>query len=96
MIPLFFLPDSTILSNFIPVPLLFLTLQYCPLLALAAIMTVNQQTSYFPTSHKDGLNIIVIGAGIAGLATARALREKHNVCIFEQSRMKTETGACIQ
>ena len=42
------------------------------------------------------LDIIVVGAGIAGLATARALREHHRVTVLESSRLKTETGAAIQ
>ncbi|PWY97381.1 FAD/NAD(P)-binding domain-containing protein [Testicularia cyperi] len=41
------------------------------------------------------LHVIVIGAGIAGLAAGRALREHHDVTILEQSRFKTETGAAI-
>ncbi|EPQ32127.1 uncharacterized protein PFL1_00324 [Pseudozyma flocculosa PF-1] len=41
------------------------------------------------------LKVTVVGAGIAGLATARALREHHDVVILETSRLKTETGAAI-
>jgi salicylate hydroxylase len=42
-----------------------------------------------------GLNIVVVGAGIAGLAAARGLREAHRVTVVEQSRFKNEIGAAI-
>ncbi|ORY86668.1 hypothetical protein BCR35DRAFT_302383 [Leucosporidium creatinivorum] len=42
----------------------------------------------------EKLNVVVVGAGIAGLAAATALRE-HNVTVLEQSRMKEEVGAAI-
>ncbi|GAA5945984.1 hypothetical protein JCM3775_003607 [Rhodotorula graminis] len=45
-------------------------------------------------SAADKLNVIVVGAGIAGLAAAVALRE-HNVVVLEQSRLKEEVGAAI-
>ncbi|GAA6037985.1 hypothetical protein JCM8097_009526 [Rhodosporidiobolus ruineniae] len=45
-------------------------------------------------SASEKLNIVVIGAGIAGLSSAIALRE-HNVVVLEQSRMKEEVGAAI-
>lgn len=40
------------------------------------------------------LAVIIVGAGIAGLAAARALRE-HDVLVLEQTRMKSEIGAAI-
>ena len=46
-------------------------------------------------SDSSGLRVIVVGAGIAGLAVARSLREKHRVTILEQSHMKNEVGAAI-
>ena len=46
-------------------------------------------------SESSGLKVIVVGAGIAGLAVARSLREKHHVTILEQSHMKNEVGAAI-
>ncbi|GAA5869814.1 hypothetical protein JCM8547_005850 [Rhodosporidiobolus lusitaniae] len=45
-------------------------------------------------SASPKLDIVVIGAGIAGLAAATSLRE-HNVVVLEQSRLKEEVGAAI-
>jgi salicylate hydroxylase len=47
-------------------------------------------------SQVKRLRVLVVGAGIAGLAVGRALREHHEVHIFEQSSFKTEVGAAIQ
>ena len=42
------------------------------------------------------LKILVVGAGIGGLAAATALRHQgHNVVLFEQSRFANELGAAI-
>ncbi|BGO99599.1 hypothetical protein RTG_01864 [Rhodotorula toruloides ATCC 204091] len=48
--------------------------------------------SFAPNTRK--LDVVVIGAGIAGLAAATALRH-HNVTVLEQSRLKEEIGAAI-
>jgi 2-polyprenyl-6-methoxyphenol hydroxylase-like FAD-dependent oxidoreductase len=47
-------------------------------------------------SNSVGLDIIVIGGGLAGLGAAIALRQKgHHVTIYEQSRFANEVGAAI-
>lgn len=38
------------------------------------------------------LNIIIIGSGLAGLAAARVLREKHRVTVYERHEPSTATG----
>ncbi|TKA50234.1 hypothetical protein B0A53_06334 [Rhodotorula sp. CCFEE 5036] len=47
-----------------------------------------------PNADSSQLDVVVIGAGIAGLAAATALRH-HNVTVLEQSRLKEEVGAAI-
>lgn len=42
-------------------------------------------------------NVIVVGAGLAGIATGIAMRASgHKVTVLEQSTMKSEVGAAIQ
>ncbi|OTB10815.1 hypothetical protein K445DRAFT_69572 [Daldinia sp. EC12] len=41
---------------------------------------------------KDQLRVIVVGSGLAGLATARVLREKCQVTVYEQSSPSPATG----
>src|SRR2546423_2673142 len=49
-----------------------------------------------PSKQEAPLNIIIVGAGIGGLATALGLRrEGHNVRIFEKSKFGNEVGAAI-
>ncbi|RWA04709.1 hypothetical protein EKO27_g10391 [Xylaria grammica] len=46
--------------------------------------------------HSTSLNVIIIGAGIGGLAAALFLRRQgHKVLILEQSRFASETGAAL-
>lgn len=50
------------------------------------------------TSHtaRTGLNVLIAGAGIGGLAAAIALRQRgHHVEVFEQSSFANEIGAAI-
>src|ERR1700754_2364170 len=47
-------------------------------------------------SQSEPLRIIVVGAGIAGLSTAIALRQAgHRVEVLEKSAFKSETGAAL-
>ncbi|KAH8760909.1 FAD binding domain protein [Hyaloscypha finlandica] len=46
--------------------------------------------------EKKGLKILIVGAGIGGLAAAIALRKQgHEVLIFEQSQFASELGAAV-
>ncbi|TKY90288.1 hypothetical protein EX895_000286 [Sporisorium graminicola] len=47
------------------------------------------------SQQQKKLRIAIVGAGIAGFAAARALREDHDVHIFESSSFKQELGAAI-
>ena len=40
----------------------------------------------------SGLRVIIVGAGLAGLATARILREHHHVTMFERAGPDNATG----
>jgi salicylate hydroxylase len=42
-----------------------------------------------------GLNVTIIGGGIAGALAARVLREQHNVTVLERSTDPAEVGAAI-
>lgn len=58
-------------------------------------MTTNGTVAHAP-SEPQPLKILIVGAGIGGLTAAIALRNQgHDVQIFEQSQLATETGAAI-
>lgn len=49
-----------------------------------------------PAKGLDALNVVIVGAGIAGLSAAIALRRGgHNITILERSSMTNEVGAAI-
>lgn len=59
---------------------------------------VNGTSHANGTSHvaRTGLNVLIVGAGIGGLAAAIALRQRgHHVEVFEQSSFANEIGAAI-
>lgn len=41
------------------------------------------------------LDVVIVGAGLAGLLAARVLREQHNVRVYERSSTPVEVGAAI-
>lgn len=43
-------------------------------------------------AHTTKLRVIIIGSGLAGLAAARVIREKHDVIIYEQAGPDAATG----
>jgi salicylate hydroxylase len=47
------------------------------------------------TSDPQGLNVAIIGGGLAGALTARVLREAHRVTIYERAKDVREPGAAI-
>jgi salicylate hydroxylase len=48
-----------------------------------------------PSAQHGSLHILIIGAGICGLACAAALRPYHRVTILERSKLNDEIGAAI-
>jgi 2-polyprenyl-6-methoxyphenol hydroxylase-like FAD-dependent oxidoreductase len=56
-------------------------------------MTITNGTH---TDKIRPLKVLIVGAGIGGLTAAIALRNQgHDIQIFEQSHLATETGAAI-
>ncbi|GAB1215855.1 hypothetical protein ATERTT37_005053 [Aspergillus terreus] len=64
---------------------------------LEFLKTLNKNGTAPPPTAKLKLDIIVVGAGLGGLATAIALQQSgHKVTIFEQTPELGEVGAGIQ
>jgi 2-polyprenyl-6-methoxyphenol hydroxylase-like FAD-dependent oxidoreductase len=59
-------------------------------------MTATEGTTSHASDDARPLKILIVGAGIGGLTAAIALRNQgHDIQIFEQSHLATETGAAI-
>lgn len=59
-------------------------------------MTATEGTTSHASDEARPLKILIVGAGIGGLTAAIALRNQgHDIQIFEQSHLATETGAAI-
>jgi salicylate hydroxylase len=57
---------------------------------LIKIYQVNQGMT-----ESERLKIAIVGGGLAGALSARVLREKHDVTIYERSKGASEVGAAI-
>lgn len=59
-------------------------------------MTTTTEAPSHGSYESTPLKILIVGAGIGGLTAGIALRNQgHDVQIFEQSHLATETGAAI-
>lgn len=66
------------------------------LLILYFLYIAQVETNIKMPSNMEGLDVVVVGAGIAGLAAATSLcRAGHHVTIYERSEFKNEVGAAI-